>query len=126
MSVLSENLKALRRSRFLTQSKLSDLLDNQISQASLAQYETGTRIPSLENIYILADFYNIPVSSLFVDTENAENTEIASVVSEMIGRDQSYGEAFRQMILLPQEDADTVVIVMKCINKSRNWEDRNE
>jgi len=52
-----ERIRNIRESKFLTQQKVADLLN--IGQRTYADYESGkTRIP-IDNLLILAKFYNV-------------------------------------------------------------------
>ena len=53
----NERIREIREERFLTQQKVADLLH--VGQRSYADYESGKiRIP-IDNIMILARFYNV-------------------------------------------------------------------
>lgn len=62
MSKFSENLKRLRKQRELTQDKLAE--DLNLSKSTISMYENGNRIPSLEMLETLADYFNVTLSSL--------------------------------------------------------------
>lgn len=57
-----ENLKLLRIENNLTQLALQ--IKTGIDQALLSKYETGERIPTFENLCILADFFNTSLDYL--------------------------------------------------------------
>ena len=43
-----------------------------IDQALLSKYETGDRIPTTENLVILADLYDVSIDYLLCRTDNPE------------------------------------------------------
>lgn len=65
----NERIRELREDNFLTQQKVADLLH--IGQRTYADYESGkTRIP-IDNIMILARFYNVSMDYI----TGASNTQ---------------------------------------------------
>ncbi len=68
--VMDNNLKKLRKERKMTQIALQ--IATGIDQALLSKYETGDRIPTTENLLILADFYRVSLDYLLCRTENPE------------------------------------------------------
>jgi transcriptional regulator with XRE-family HTH domain len=67
--LFSENIKRLRLKRGLTQQKLADL--SGFTVHSLRDYETGRRVPSLENMGQIASALGVKVSDLFESDEPA-------------------------------------------------------
>ena len=43
-----------------------------IDQALLSKYETGDRVPTTENLMILAEFYRVSIDYLLCRTDNPE------------------------------------------------------
>ena len=66
--LLTNNLKKLRTDRKLTQIALQ--MKTGIEQALLSKYESGIRIPTTENLIILADFYNVSIDYILGRTNN--------------------------------------------------------
>lgn len=62
MSVVSDNLKFLRKKQGITQAVLADSLG--ISKSAVSMLENGQRLPSFEMLEALADFYNVSLSYL--------------------------------------------------------------
>ena len=62
MSTLSDNLKAFRKKRGLTQSQLANYVH--VSQNAIYNWENGKREPSLEMLNKLADGLNVPLMDL--------------------------------------------------------------
>ena len=57
-----ENLRALRKSRGYSQSKIADMLD--VTQAAVSSWEVAIRAPDMMVVFQLADMFRVPVSSL--------------------------------------------------------------
>jgi len=65
---MKNNLLKLRTERKLTQISLQ--MRTGIEQALLSKYENGARIPTTENLVILADFYGVSIDYILCRTEN--------------------------------------------------------
>ena len=68
--VMENNLKKLRKERRMTQ--IAVQMATGIDQALLSKYETGDRIPTTENLVILADLYDVSIDYLLCRTDNPE------------------------------------------------------
>ena len=68
--LLTNNLKKLRTDKKLTQIALQ--MKTGIEQALLSKYESGVRIPTTENLIILADFYNVSIDDILGRTDCPE------------------------------------------------------
>jgi len=62
-----ENLKKIRKENNLTQLALQ--LKTGIDQAMLSKYETGERIPTVENLCILANYFGTSLDFMMDRTE---------------------------------------------------------
>ena len=62
MSHFSERLKSLRQQSSITQAKLAD--DLNVTKSLISMYESGQRLPSFEMLEAIADYFNVPLSSL--------------------------------------------------------------
>ena len=69
MSRFSENLKRLRTQRGISQDKLAS--DLSLSKSAISMYENGNRVPNLEMLETLADYFNVTLSSLSGVVEKA-------------------------------------------------------
>jgi len=65
--IFIENLKAIRKSKGLSQLMLSELAD--LSPGMVGDIETGRRNPTLTTIEKLALALNVPVQQLFYDAQ---------------------------------------------------------
>lgn len=62
MSKFSDNLKQLRTQHGISQEKLAE--DLELSKSAISMYENGRRVPNLEMLETLADYFNVTLSSL--------------------------------------------------------------
>lgn len=58
----SENLKLLRKKKYLTGAELAKQLN--VSHSALASWETGRHFPHIEDIIKIADFFEISIDEL--------------------------------------------------------------
>lgn len=68
LSLVGPRLKALRKTRKKTQIALQIQLG--IEQALLSKYENGERIPPVETMLILAEYYNVSIDFLLGRTDS--------------------------------------------------------
>ena len=68
--VMETNLRTLRKERRMTQ--IAVQMATGIDQALLSKYETGDRVPTTENLMILAEFYRVSIDYLLCRTDNPE------------------------------------------------------
>lgn len=61
-------LKEIRKSKNISQVKLA--IDLNMSQNTISRYETGERQPGIEELIIIADYFNISVDYLLGRTNN--------------------------------------------------------
>ena len=64
MKVFAKRLKELRLERNLSQRELCIKLNNRIPQPSIAMWELGKRIPTLESAALLAQFFGVSLDYL--------------------------------------------------------------
>lgn len=62
-SAFSQNLRRLRERRRISRRVLSELCG--LSKNMIAQYEQGQRCPSVKNLEILADFFDVTMDELW-------------------------------------------------------------
>jgi len=68
--LIGDNVKLLRNIRGLTQKDLAELVD--VAPGTLAHIEKGTRNPSLEMLYKLADALSVSVINLVLSQEEID------------------------------------------------------
>lgn len=61
--MIKKTLAQLRAERNLTQRELAKELN--ISNSSIAMYEIGTRVPTLKVAIEIANYFNIPIESIY-------------------------------------------------------------
>ena len=74
--MFAERLRQLRRNDNLTQKQLAKLLN--VSDGTIAMWETGKRQPDLDTIYKIACFFNISIDSL-MGVNNKADSNISPV-----------------------------------------------
>ena len=57
-----KNMKFVRVSRDITQLKVQ--MDTGISQSTISKYETGEALPTVENLILLANYYDVSLNYL--------------------------------------------------------------
>lgn len=67
MTNFSDRLRELRNNRDITQAQLASLTG--ISSSMIAMYESNKRNPSVENLEILSDFFNVDVDYILGRTK---------------------------------------------------------
>ena len=78
-----EKISRLRKGQQLSQEEFAEILD--ISRQTVSKWENGTAQPTGENLRLVAEKFNIPVSALY-STENTEPAEEMPVKSEKYNR----------------------------------------
>ena len=66
--LLSTQIQRLRKQKNLSQSQLAQVLS--ISPSTLGMYEQGRRVPSLETIIILSEFFHVSLDYLVTGAES--------------------------------------------------------
>ena len=66
-NTLSERLKECRKKKGVKQSEVADRLN--VQRQIISYYESGTRKPNLEDLIMLADFYNVSLDYLVGRTD---------------------------------------------------------
>lgn len=66
--MFNEVLINLRKSKGLTQKELAKKIG--MTASAIGNYEQGTRMPDYETLEIIADFFNVPLDSLFGKRKN--------------------------------------------------------
>ena len=65
---MGKNLRKLRKEKGLTQIGLQ--MQTGIDQALLSKYETGEKLPTTDNLIVLADFFNTNIDYIMDRTDN--------------------------------------------------------
>lgn len=75
MNDISRKLKALRKTRKITQLELSDKIG--LSRATISNYETGRRVPHLPELQLYADYFGVGLDYFGV----ASTDEVFNILS---------------------------------------------
>jgi len=67
MQIFCERLKELREEKGISINKLSKEIG--VDHSSIVRWEKGERIPSIDNLYLLAKFFNVS-SDYLIGLEN--------------------------------------------------------
>lgn len=78
---VAETLKELRHHRGFTQKQLSEQLH--ISRQAYSNYENGTRLPDLETACVIADYFQISLSTVRVGLHPENRQIFASLPKDM-------------------------------------------
>lgn len=65
---MGKNLRKLRKEKGLTQIGLQ--MQTGMDQALLSKYETGEKLPTTDNLIVLADFFNTNIDYILDRTDN--------------------------------------------------------
>ena len=76
-TAIGKNIKSYRESFGLSQQEIANLIG--VSRGTITYYETGSRMPSMQNIEKLADFFGIEPIDLI--NENIVDLEVNSVIA---------------------------------------------
>ena len=68
---LSENIRRMRKERGLTQVALQ--MNTGIEQSLLSKYENNNRVPPIETLVVLADYFNVSVDYLIYRSDDPES-----------------------------------------------------
>ena len=86
MSIIGDNIKALRIKAGLTQQQLADKLGG-ISSSTVGMYEQGRRTPDMDKIIRLGEIFSVTTDSLLgVREESHEATEILAELKEKVSK----------------------------------------
>lgn len=75
----SEKLKLLRVSNGMTQKEFSQIIG--VAQSSINYWENGQRVPSIEAVARIADYYNITIESLLSDKNSVVQQNPFSILT---------------------------------------------
>lgn len=79
-----KNIKFVRVSRDITQLKVQ--MDTGISQSTISKYETGETLPTVENLLLLANYYDVSLDYLMDRTESQKNPPGKQIKNKSIRR----------------------------------------
>ena len=115
----AERLKQLRTSRGYSQRKLSEALG--MAQSRIGNYEAGLREPDFETLEQIADFFNVPLSSL-IASEYGADRELVKRVADSLHKNPKLGLLFDRTCYMDETDLDAVLAVVNAITREREPE----
>lgn len=96
--ILSENLKKQMHDKNVTQQQLSDSLG--VSQSTISNWLREEKYPRIQHIQQLADFFNVPKSSLTEDSQKIQDNIAAHLdgdfTEEELAKIREYAEMVRK------------------------------
>lgn len=106
-----KRLKELRMRQGLTQTELSIKLRNAISDSTIGMYEQGNRKPSLENLEILADYFNVDIDYLL------GNTNFTTRLVDLSNNDSTINRIILEINKLNNEEQEELLEdIIKIVN----------
>lgn len=75
MQIFGERLKKLRINRHLTQDELGAIFNPPLAQSTIGTYERGVRQPSLENLIVISNYFNVSIDYLLGITDEERTVE---------------------------------------------------
>ena len=91
---IGELIKKKRQEQHMTQSELAKMVH--LSQGTLAQYETGRRIPKVETVKRFAAALDVPWTDLYPDEQKA------AVITEDLKTAYKTVQNFKKSVLMKQ------------------------
>lgn len=83
IKILTERLKEQRNLKHLSQKDVADAVG--MSASIISNYENGERLPSLENLIILARFYKCSTDYLLgIEKSNSEVIDVSMLSAEQV------------------------------------------
>lgn len=112
-------LRNLRISRDMTQIELAEGLGT--SQSSITSWESGRREPDFATIRRIAEYFNVPMSSL-LPSEDIEDDAYLNTIAQTISKNPKLLTLFDRTKFLSDTDLDTVLTVVNALAKDRAHE----
>lgn len=113
----NDNLRNIRIQRGLTQTQLANALGT--SQSAVAAYENNRREPSFDVIERMAQFFNVPMSSL-LPSDDFVDKDFASMVAESLHQNEKLKLLFDKTRKFDDSDLDAVLVVVNAISRERD------
>lgn len=117
MSTFGENLKALRKSRNMTQGRFAKEIGS--NQVNVSAWELGNRMPSLETIRGIADCFHVPLSSLISVQDTGFEDDFIQEVTDVLEKNPKLLLLFERIKFMSQSDIDVVLSVVDAITRER-------
>ncbi len=118
MSIIGKRVYDLRTKRKISQNQVS--MRTGLSGSTVSRIESGKRIPGLETIKILADFFHVPADYLL----GVDNSLLAK---EVIQYDAKYDPIIALLKKLPDKDLEIVkMLIENMVNKIVTTQDERK
>ena len=113
----SDNIRNIRLQRGMTQRDVADGLGT--SQSAIAMWETGSREPDFKTIQRIANYFNVPMSSILPSSESIDD-DYVNVVAETLHANPKLKLLFDHTKHFSEQDIDAVLAVVKAISGRRS------
>lgn len=120
--MLADNLKRLRKEKRMSQSQLAELVD--MSQATVASWEIGTRNPDASMILRLAELLGVTTDELLGASKVEDDAELWAL-RESVRRDPERRELFNLARHADIEQVRQAVAIIDALKKASGG-DSNE
>lgn len=111
--MMSVEIKKLRKQRGMTQSQLAEQLN--VSQATVASWENGTRRPDLDFLPTIAAFFGVTVNDIYGYDAPKEDEDEVMQIREMLRRDPDYRTMFNTISKATPEHVRAAVAMLKAL-----------
>ncbi len=115
--MLSERLKLLRNEKDLSQRELANILN--ISNGTIAMYETNKRQPDNDTLSKIADFFNVSIDYLLGKTDIKKPQNIDEKYSVLLN-DEELAEALEELMDLSDNDKKEIIDYIKFKKNKEN------
>lgn len=105
--MIGATITKLRKQRKLTQAKFAEAIH--VTQAAVSQWETGKTNPDFQQMFILADFFGVPVEALSSGEYPSAQTEKAPTPNDM------RAEAKRLLESMTDEEYERALAMLKLL-----------
>lgn len=95
-TALGMRIKKSRTQMHMTQEQLGELCD--LSTAHIGHIERGTRIPSLETVFRIAQALNVSIDSLIYDSFASDENIIPAIQSTLAKTDKQQKKRFISVV----------------------------
>lgn len=113
----SDNLRNMRIQRGMTQMELAEGL--RTSQSAITSWENGKREPDFKTIERIADYFNVPISTLLPSNDNVDS-DSANIIAEAIQQNQKLKVLFDKLRFMPDKTLDVFISVAEAFTFTAN------
>lgn len=115
---IASKIKLMRRSRGMSQRELAEAIDQ--SPSSITMYETGRRNPEVSVLEAMADAFNVPLVSFFMDRDiTADEIKLIQKIKKRAGLETLIDRCIR----MSPEDFD---LMMTMADRLTGWHDNED